>query len=167
VSLLVATQITAVATGVLAVGAVVSAIFAFLAFRKQSVEVKTLLEERRSEAAERHREQAVRILIWEEHTTSQRGSEGRPVHIILAHIRNASNHPIYDLTLYWYQNDKIAGNAYALGPLIPGNETTVEQDDPDNVGPHAVLEFRDVNGVEWQARPDGALKEVRLIVRSG
>lgn len=44
-TLLVATQITAVATAVLAVGAVITAVFAFLAFRKQSVEVTTLQQE--------------------------------------------------------------------------------------------------------------------------
>jgi hypothetical protein len=41
-SLLVATQITAAATAVLALFAIVTAVFAFLAFRKQSAEVATL-----------------------------------------------------------------------------------------------------------------------------
>ncbi|HVB41959.1 MAG TPA: hypothetical protein VNF47_04545 [Streptosporangiaceae bacterium] len=44
-SLLLATQITAVATAVLGVGAIITAIFAFLAFRKQSVEVTTLQDQ--------------------------------------------------------------------------------------------------------------------------
>jgi len=167
VTLLAATQITAVATIVLAAGAVVSAIFAFLAFRKQSIEVKALLEERRTEATERHREQAVRILLWEERTSRSHEPGGEPIHVILAHIRNASNHPIYDVTLYWYHNGKIAGNAYVLGHFIPGQETVVEHEDLDNIGPHAVLEFRDINGAEWQARPNGTLKEVRLAVHSG
>jgi uncharacterized membrane protein len=39
VSLLVATQISAVATAILAAGAIVTALFAYLAFRKQSTEV--------------------------------------------------------------------------------------------------------------------------------
>jgi hypothetical protein len=41
-SLLVATQITAIATAVLAVGAIVTAVFAFLAFRAQAAEVGIL-----------------------------------------------------------------------------------------------------------------------------
>jgi hypothetical protein len=164
VSLLAATQITAVATMVLAVGALVSAVFAFLAFRKQSIEVKTLLEDHRSEAAERHREQAVRILLWEEHASRRHKPEGEPIHVVLAHILNSSNHPIYDTMLYWYHGNNLAGHAYVLGHFMPGKEIAVEHEDPDNIGPHAVLEFRDINGAEWQARPDGTLKEIRLAV---
>jgi multidrug efflux pump subunit AcrA (membrane-fusion protein) len=45
VSLLLATQITAVATAVLAFFAIITAVFAILAFRKQSAEVTTLQQE--------------------------------------------------------------------------------------------------------------------------
>jgi hypothetical protein len=44
-TLLVATQITAVATAILAAGAIVTAVFAILAFRKQSAEVTTLQQQ--------------------------------------------------------------------------------------------------------------------------
>jgi TATA-binding protein-associated factor Taf7 len=49
-SLLTATQITAVATAVLAAGAIVTAVFAYLAFGKQSQEVRTLDREARDQA---------------------------------------------------------------------------------------------------------------------
>ena len=44
-SLLVATQVTAVPTEVLAIGAIVTSVFAILAFRKQSAEVTTLQQQ--------------------------------------------------------------------------------------------------------------------------
>jgi hypothetical protein len=162
-----AVQITAVGTIVLAVGAIVTALFAFLAFRKQSVEVKTLLEERKAEAAERHREQAVRILLWEEHDSRSHKPGGEPIHVIFAHIRNASNHPIYDVTCYWFHDGKNAGPAFVLGHFMPGKEIEVEHEDPENIHPHAVVEFRDVNGTEWQAGPNGTFKETHLAVRVG
>jgi hypothetical protein len=90
-SLIAATQITAIATAVLAAFAIVTAAFAYLAFRKQSTEVTTLqqqfenqrkvneeqtkvlglqaeelnasLKQRKREAAEHHRAQASRIFI--------------------------------------------------------------------------------------------------------
>ena len=44
-SLLVASQLTAIATAVLGAGAIVTAVFAILAFRKQAQEVRTLQQE--------------------------------------------------------------------------------------------------------------------------
>src|SRR5580700_3071564 len=167
-SLLVATQITAVATMVLAVGAVVSAVFAFLAFRKQSVEVTALLSESRREADTRHREQAVRVLVWLEHLTGQHGQEDIPAHAVVAHIRNTSNHPIYDMTCYWYHERNLADKpGYVIGPLIPASEYSVEELDFGNIGIYPVIEFRDINGTGWRAGPDGSLKEVGLAIRSG
>jgi hypothetical protein len=49
-SVLVATQITAIATAVLGVGAIVTAVFAFLAFRKQSAEVGILQQQTADQA---------------------------------------------------------------------------------------------------------------------
>jgi len=48
-SLIAATQITAVATGILAVFAIVTAVFAFLAFRKQSTKVAALQQQVRDQ----------------------------------------------------------------------------------------------------------------------
>jgi hypothetical protein len=86
-SALVATQVTAIATAALALFAVVTAVFAFLAYRKQSAEVGILgqqakdgaevlelqvrelresLDERRRDSAERRRTQASLMFIWTE-----------------------------------------------------------------------------------------------------
>jgi hypothetical protein len=63
-------EITAIATVVLAAFAIVTAVFAFLGYRKQREEVGILVNENREhqqvverEAAERHREQASRVWV--------------------------------------------------------------------------------------------------------
>jgi hypothetical protein len=145
VSEIAAVQITAVGTVVLAVGAILSAIFAFLAFRKQSVEVETLLEERRTEVAERRREQAVHVLLWEEHTTICHPPKEEPVHFLVGHIENASNYPIYDVTVYgyFYDGNKLAGPAYVIGHFMPETKASTEYEDLDKRGIRLMLEFRD------------------------
>ncbi|SRR5258708_1368716 len=104
-SLIAATQITAVATAVLAVFAIVTAVFAILAFRKQSTEVTTLqrqfddqrtvnekqtevlalqaqelresLAERKRERSEQRRAQAARVIITEERGPDPRVSQAQ------------------------------------------------------------------------------------------
>jgi hypothetical protein len=63
------TWLTAVFTGVLAVGAIVTAVFAILAFRKQSTEVRILQEQAQRESEQRLRSQASRVFVWQEFET--------------------------------------------------------------------------------------------------
>jgi heme exporter protein D len=56
-------DITAIATAVLAVFAIVTAVFAFLAYRKQSQETDILIRESRRQARERRSDQASRVFI--------------------------------------------------------------------------------------------------------
>jgi hypothetical protein len=56
-------EITALATAVLAFFAIVAAIFAFLAFRKQSREVGILIEQNDRDIRDRHGDQASRVVI--------------------------------------------------------------------------------------------------------
>jgi hypothetical protein len=58
-SILMATQVTAIATAVLATGSAVTAIFAFLAFRKQSTEVTILQRQARDQAEQSHERRKV------------------------------------------------------------------------------------------------------------
>ena len=60
-SLIAAAQLTAVATTILALFAIVTAVFAFLAFLKQSREVGLLQEQAAREARERRRAQAAKV----------------------------------------------------------------------------------------------------------
>jgi hypothetical protein len=63
------TWLPAVFTGVLAVGAIVTAVFAILAFRKQSTEVRILQEQAQRESEQRLRSQASRVFVWQEFET--------------------------------------------------------------------------------------------------
>jgi hypothetical protein len=56
-------EITAVATAALAVFAIVTAILAFLAFRKQALEVGLLLEENERDVTERRKAQAALVYL--------------------------------------------------------------------------------------------------------
>lgn len=62
-SLIFATQLTAIATLALAVLALAVAAFAGLAFRKQSQEVALLLEQNKRDTDERFRAQAARVFL--------------------------------------------------------------------------------------------------------
>jgi len=62
-SLIFATQLTAVATSVLAAFAIVTAVYAIRAFGEQSKEVAILAQQNERDIAERHQAQAARVLI--------------------------------------------------------------------------------------------------------
>ena len=177
-SLIFATQFSAVATAILAVFAVVTGVFAILAFRKQSQEVRAIerqvhdqeeltrqqaellkvqsgqlelqrqqlgdqrqanakqaeilelqgtelresLDDRKREAAERHRAQASCVLI----TEIRHPYVGNPAVItggtayIEATISNGSSAPIYDAELRWHQGSEPYGepNPEPLGMLL-------------------------------------------------
>jgi hypothetical protein len=119
-SLIFATQLTAIATAVLAAGAIVTAIFAILAFRKQSQEVHDQAEElrvqsevlevqsrelnlrqeqREREADEQRRSQAARVTAWLTHR--------EPDGLSKAHISNDSDQPVFDVrTSFYYMRKK-------------------------------------------------------------
>jgi hypothetical protein len=65
-SLIFATQLTAVATTVLAVFAIVTGIYAVRAFRRQSQEVAILAEQNERAIHDRRKNQASRVFIWAE-----------------------------------------------------------------------------------------------------
>src|SRR5215469_11346382 len=86
-SLLVATQLTALATAVLAVGAVFTAIFAVLAFRKQSQEVSAIekqvtdQQELTQQQAELLRLQSRQLEVQQQQFTDQREANARQAKI--------------------------------------------------------------------------------------
>ena len=146
-------QLTAITTAVLAAGAIASAIFAVLAFRKQSLEVSILREQNKREAEYRRREQAVRILIWTG-GTEESGA---------AHVRNTSDQPIRDLLFRWADsNGQTVGPAYVEGPLLPGRELVFEGIDTSEAV-HATIDFRDINGIVWVAISDGSVQEMQYV----
>jgi hypothetical protein len=184
-SLLVATQITAVATAVLAAFAIITAGFAFLAFRKQSAEVATLqqqvkdqqdvtakqtpvlelhakelqasLDQRKLEAAVQRRAQASQVFIRMEQT------QEKELWQVKALACNTSAQPIYDLHISWHKGTAPLDEADHLaslmhGDVAPSTRDLSEQPDMSRFG--AVVFFRDSADVQWRVRPDGKLDEI-------
>ena len=207
-SLIFATQFSAVATAILAFFAIVTGIFAILAFRKQAKEVsdqakmlevqskqlevqsrqfnegrkvdaeqirvlklqaKDLgesLDERKREAAERHRAQASRILITEIRHPYIRDPAviTGGIAYVEATISNGSSAPIHDTELRWHQGSAPYGqpNPEPLGMIMPHDAISERREFPENADLDvcgAVLTFRDDAGIKWQRRPDGSLVE--------
>jgi hypothetical protein len=180
------TQITAIATAVLALFAIAATVVARMAFRKQSQEVKILevqqkeqnefnkrqvavlqlqaqelsasLEERRTNREEQHRAQATRIFIWEDRQF---------VGNVIAHVKNSSAQPIYEIAITWQEGSKFRGEDQFDQPyLLPGEErispSAINAQNVNNLANlNAFLMFRDAAGTYWRTYPDGILKEVR------
>lgn len=143
-SLRLATQITAVATAVLALFAIISAVFAYLAFRKQSAEVAILRKQVADAENERRRAQASQIRLV--------GSPG--MGDVDIRIRNDSTRPISDLELSG------ASIKEPLPPVLaPGEEFQTFADIPGNADdpPVLMLSFRDAEGLRWRATSRGEL----------
>jgi hypothetical protein len=145
-SLLVATQITAVATAILAVFAIVTAVFAFLAFRKQSdllgiqrdqftdqrqvneeqarvlklqaTELEASLDQRKRDAESHRRAQANSVAAWFAWGETQIGP-----HIISAWgavIRNDSGLPILNVRVFFYFIEAESPAAVEWRPIFRG-----------------------------------------------
>ena len=185
-SLIFATQLTAVATAVLAIGAIVTGVFAVLAFRKQSQEVGILVEQNREhqqtmerEAEAHHREQASRVWVMtvaDDNATKRGFPAHRPAQVpaeadaggpsLEALVRNTSEHqvPIFDAKLYWYRGSEPYGTPNPEPLLdVPGYENTARSrtfppgTDLSTCG--AFLTFRDAAGLGWLRAPGSALTE--------
>ena len=158
-SLIFATQLTAAATVALAVLAFATAIFAGLAYCKQSKEVGILLEQHKREVHDRRRAQASRVFVLANPSLQ----EDEPISSIEVSVKNTSQQPIYDLILLW--RDETGewielGDPVYLRVLLPDEQhnwgTGIEPSipiqsflrDPSVIG-SAIL-FRDAAGVRWR-----------------
>ena len=178
---------TALATVALAIFAVLTSIVAGLAFRKQSQEVALLrvqlkdqeklsesqaevltlqakelaesLEERKLNREQQHRAQATLVFIWEDRQWAGQ---------VLAHVKNSSEQPIYDVRIIWYVESTECGYYLLDEPLMPDEERVSnprldapETDNAEDLATvNAVLSFRDAAGTTWKAHPDGIIQEV-------
>lgn len=182
-TLLGATQITAVATVVLAVGAIVSALFAFLAFRKQAEEVRSQRIEIQRNAWDRRRAQAAQIflkIIWDQPPSKVPAEANQPradpmTWRFIATIHNLSNLPIYDIGAFWKIGGTIFGRRHGtqavLAPSDSSESTFIHTYDKLTLGRGAFTEselaevtfsFRDAAGVRWQTNAKGNLIEEPL-----
>jgi hypothetical protein len=148
-SLIAATQINGVATAVLAVFAVVTAVFGFLAFRKQSAEVRLLQEQARRDAEARRRAQAAKVFVTIGGQTPDTAD--------LVRVVNSSDQPIYDPAPSWADDAGLPG----LPHLMPGEEHRFFAATPAaaTVPPVVRLDFRDAAGLHWRTTSRGDLAE--------
>ena len=152
-SLLFATQMTAVATAILAAGAVVTAIYAIRAFRSQSAEVGLLREQAARDSKQRHQEQAIRVFAWTEQRPFERPDDMRSA----ACLRNTSQQPIYDVSLGWSTSGQHRWPVLLPGgeQIIPGAGSSVA----DGTVP-VWAEFGDAAGNRWRTTSTGELAEL-------
>jgi hypothetical protein len=176
----VATQLTAVFTGILAVGAIVTAILAFLAFRAQSKEVGLLQRQNKREACDRRRAQVSRVFIWQEVVEEAGQSQQSPVPAavdlasgvrqvrLITHVRNTSEQPVYELVIMSTDRSTTFTKKREKEVLLPG-AADVEHarwaQAPSHLPPDrdlydAKVEFRDSAGVRWLRCLDGELTEL-------
>jgi hypothetical protein len=83
-----------------------------------------------NEATERHRAQASRVFIWTEYGPDPRRTEeqlqkGVPWYEgLTAHVRNASEQPVYDVTVSWQKGTAPWGEPDQTPFLIQANRKT-------------------------------------------
>lgn len=169
--------------------ALVGAVFAMMAFWKQSEEVRLLKEdarvqdgERRREAEERRRAQAASIYVVREYLPGPGVSVGRAQTLVrhgstptvAATVHNAGGSPIYDVRVHWVNaGDPVvqAGCEERLGTIGPGEQQRSLRDAPggfvipDNFSPIAY--FRDAAGLRWTLTTEGQLEQVDPLLPAG
>ncbi len=144
-------EITAIATAILAVFAIVTAMFAFLAYRKQSQEVVTLVQQNEREADERRRSQAALVFIG---VTPNEAPPVRP------YAQNASGLPVYDAQLWYFVSGLDLAGPDNLGLIMPGQTVAGSRDfTPGDALTKTWLTFQDAAGALWIREPTGVLKD--------
>jgi hypothetical protein len=148
-SLIFATQLTAVATVALAVLALAAAIVAGIALYKQSRQLAILVAENNRQADERRRAQALGVYI---------GVPPRSGRLVQPAAYNASQLPVFDAQFWYSVSDGLAGPD-DLGVIMPGPVGLNGRQMPyDEAVERAVLTFRDAEGACWIRMPGGILK---------
>lgn len=149
-SLIFATQLTAVATLALAVLALAAAVLAGLALRRQTQEVGVLLAQNKRDTDERRRNQAARVFL---------AAPAEPVHLVSPYAQNASDFPVYNAQI-WYLNPHGVSAPEDLGMIMPGTNASATAVFPSRDAlTDTVLTFRDAEGLLWIRMPDGSLLE--------
>jgi hypothetical protein len=147
--------ITASATVVLAVFAIVTAVVAYKAFGKQSKEVGILVKQNEREDRERRRAQAAQVFTGSPQTTERRLG-------IVPYARNVSDLPVYDAQ-FWYYDYEGLSEPDRLGVILPGKRIYGRGNrifsSRDYALSEVILTFSDAAGFRWIRMPDGLLSE--------
>lgn len=153
-SLIFATQLTAVATLALAILALVAAGLAGFAFWRQSQEVGLLLEQNKRDIAERRRAQASRVF------PAVVGDPPRPPQLIHPYAHNASDLPIYETQIWYAEPSGDISGPESVGMIMPAGEATAGKVFVFGDALKTItLTFRDATGVLWVRLPGGYLTE--------
>jgi hypothetical protein len=178
-------QLAAAATLALSVLALLTAVLAYLAWRKQSREVSDQAEmlrlqsqeirqaaaEREREADERRRAQAELVYMWHVPVHVEVDGEATPDMTVEAYVRNTSPQPIYDLWFEWTMFtgvfDQIDDKTYCgEAPLMPGAMAAARAPvEPRLISGWAedvsvAATFRDRAGVWWRTHASGFLEDL-------
>lgn len=190
-SLIFATQVTAIATAVLAAFAIVTAWYARRAFLKRSQEVKVQAEQlaeqrkvndeqlsilglqakelqeslnqREREALERRSAQASKVFVREERYASHDAGEISALGTTVR-VNNRSQQPVYDVSFRWHCAGVPYTESHRDEPSMPACEYHDWVEVPTNIDPGefgAFAAFRYRAGVRWRAYPDGRFDEVK------
>lgn len=178
-SIIWATWVGAMATTGLLILALITAIFAILAFGKQSRAIRILqdqvddqrlankqqadvlvLQGRELEASfkQRRRAQAAQVFV-----ESMSADHSESVPTFRASIRNSSSQPIHDLVVRWIDVNGAFTHPELHANLMPGEavEKTQRQSIPTDKGSSAMtVWFRDADNQCWQTTDRGELSEL-------
>jgi hypothetical protein len=124
----------------------------------QAAELRKSLEERAREARRRVREQAKLVFITESRSEgASRGPLDSAPHSILVTVVN-SNQPVYEAEIFGDH-----GQQGTLGLILPGESVQRVWNYPISVDLstcHAVLNFRDADGIWFMRQADGYLSDL-------
>jgi hypothetical protein len=153
-------EITAIATAALAAFAIITAVFAFLAYRKQSQEVNVLQQQLKEQLEATARQAAAAELQAKQQHMAQ-ASKVFIVHFPMAgktdnhRVVNTSEQPIYDVKVLFPGDSPGKWVVQDLGTILPGAGVDTELSDHTNVA----LRFRDAAKSRWFRASDGDLAE--------
>jgi len=152
-SLLAATWIGACANAGLLIGAIITAIYAIKAFRKQSEEVWLVQEQIQRDVYQRRRAQASQVFISVELRAFMDNPEDKRA---TACLRNTSAQPVYDVVLGLGETGEQRRPVLLPGDefVLPGIGTAFASDMR-----RVWTTFRDCTGVRWRTAADGQLAE--------
>jgi len=142
----------AFATTGLFVFAVVTAVFALLAYRKQSAEVALLQNQASRDIEQRRRTQASKVFVTAGIEPAMGPGPANDVR-----VSNKSDQPIYGVVAFHGENQQFIETPV----LRPGADYPVSAGIHDEHGnmPVVVLEFTDAAGVQWRTTSHGGLSE--------
>lgn len=144
----------------------------------QAEELRKSLEEREREAEQRHRAQASRVFIWQQYREGNPAlyddppdyvkhlgplPNGESRSLMVAHVRNASDQPVYDLRVRWTLSTAFHSEMERLTPLMPGEQDRqilFMQPGEDSSSFNAVAIFRDAAEARWLSQSDGRFDEM-------